>query len=243
MAALTSGMLRNDISTSNAIPLLGEFSPGPPPLFSDLEDSGRLSAFFSYAQTRSAPFFMGGKMTINYAGRHPATGQATCTGSLSTQAYSTVTGADAGSSTKDGEMAASTYELCASRLAGSLAEQAADELGPQIQEFWREETNNRAAAVRAVTGPAEYTLTVRGANLSMAVQAAFLDALAELPGVESHAFLPGSQGQMNIQVRYAGPRPLGLALYQRLHSNPAFSAMDAEYPAAQQVTICLDGCR
>lgn len=242
MAALTSGMLRNDISTSNAIPMLGEFSPGPPPLFSDLQSSGRMSVFFSYARSRSAPFFMGGQMRIAYAGRHPATGEATCTGELSAQAFSTVTSVNIASALKDGDMAASTYELCATRLSGSLAQQAADELGPQIQRFWREQSRNRVDAVRAVSGPADYTLTVRGANLSMAVQADFLDALAGIPGVESHAFLGQSQGQMEIQVRYAGPTPLHLALYQRLRSNPAFAAMQTE-TGPQQVTICLSGCQ
>jgi len=242
MAALTSGMIRNDISTSNAIPMLAEFSPGPPPLFSDLLSSGQMSAFFNFAQSRSAPFFMGGQMRIAYGGRHPATGEATCAGELSAQAYSTATSANIASSQKGGEMAASSYELCASRLSGSLAQQAADEMGPQIQNFWREQMRNRADAVRAVSGPADYTLTVRGANLSMAVQADLLDALAGLPGVESHAFLGQSQGQMDIQVRYAGPTPLHLALYQRLRSNPAFTAMETE-TAPQQVTICLAGCQ
>ena len=242
MSALTSGMLRNDISTSNAIPMLAEFSPGPPPLFSDLMSSGRMSAFFDYAQSRSAPFFMGGQMRISYAGRHPATGEATCAGELSAQAFSTITSADVASSQKAGDMAASTYELCASRLSASLAQQAADEMGPQIQTFWRDQSRNRVDAVRAVSGTADYTLTVRGTDLSMAVQADLLDALTGLPGVESHAFLGQSQGQMDIQVRYAGPTPLHLALYQRRRSNPAFTAMETE-TGPQQVTICLSGCQ
>ncbi len=243
MAALTSGMVRSDISVSAATSMLAVFSPGPPPTFSDLQNSGRLQEFFSYAQSRSAPFFMDGQMTINYAGRHPATDQATCTGDLSVRAYSTATDAVLAEEVTIGEMAERTYELCASSLATSLAEQAAEKIGPTIQRYWREQARDRVLAVNTVSGTSDYTLTLRGANLSMPVQAAFLDALAGLPGVESHAFLPGSQGQMNVQVRYAGPTPLGLALYQRLHSNPAFSAMDAENPAPQQVTICLDGCR
>ncbi len=241
MAALTEGMIRHDISTSNAVPLLGRFSPGPTPLFSDLQNSGQINAFFSYAQSQSAPFFMGGQMRISYAGRHPATGEATCTGELVAQAYSTQASVNIASTTKDGAMSAQTYELCASRLSSSLARQAADTLGPQIQNDWRNRSRDRAAAVAMATGPADYTLTVRGTNLSMGVQADLLDAIASLPGVESHAFLGQSGGQMDLQVRYSGQTPLHLALYQRLRSNPAFAAMDTQ-TGRQQVTLCLSGC-
>ncbi|MBW0150730.1 MAG: hypothetical protein KXJ53_05910, partial [Phenylobacterium sp.] len=84
-------------------------------------------------------------------------------------------------------------------------------------------------------------LTVRGANLSMAAQADLLDALAGLPGVESHAFLGQSGNQMDLQVRYGGQIPLHLALYQRLRGNPAFAAMETQ-AGRQQVTLCLSGC-
>ena len=241
MAALTEGLIRNDISTGNAIPLLGRFSPGPAPLFSDLQASGRMDAFFAYAQAQSAPFFMGGQMTINYAGLSTATGEATCTGQLVAQAYSTSTNVNIASTTKDGAMSAQTYELCASRLSGSLARQAADVLGPQIQNDWRSRARDRVQAVALSTGPADYSLTVRGANLSMAMQADLLDALSNLPGVESQAFLGQTSGQMDLQVRYGGAMPLHLALYQRLRSNPAFAGMETQ-TGRQQVTLCLSGC-
>ena len=241
MAALTEGLIRNDIATANAIPLLGEFSPGPAPLFSTLQSSGRLNAFLSFPQSKSAPFFMSGQMRITYSGRHPATGEATCTGELVAQAYSTSTAANIGSTQKDGAMSAQTYELCASRLAGSLAKQASDTLGPQIQNEWRTRMRDRAAAVQVATGPADYTLTVRGSNMGMAVQADLLDALSTVPGVQSQAFLGQSASQMDLQVRYAGAMPLHLALYQKLRSNPSFAAMKTE-ANAQQITLCLSGC-
>ncbi len=241
MAALTEGMIRHDVSTSNAIPLLGRFAPGPAPLFSDLQSSGKLEAFFAYAQSQSAPFFLGGQMRINYSGRHQATGEATCTGELVAQAYSTSTNVNIASTTKDGVMSAQTYELCASRLSSTLARQAADTLGPQIQDDWRRRSRDRVDAVKVASGPADYTLTVRGTNLSMAVQADLLDALSILPGVESQAFLGQTASQIDIQVRYSGTTPLHLALYQRLRSNPAFSGMETQI-GRQQVTLCLSGC-
>lgn len=241
MAALTEGMMRHDISTSNAIPLLARFSPGPTPLFSDLQSNGQMPAFFAFAQAQAAPFFMGGQMRISYSGRNAATGEATCTGELVAQAFSTQTAVNIASTTKDGLMSAQTYELCASRLSSSLARQAADTLGPQIQNDWRSRSRDRAAAVALASGPADYTLTVRGANLSMAAQADLLDALAALPGVESHAFLGQSGNQMDLQVRYGGQIPLHLALYQRLRANPAFAAMETQ-AGPQQVTLCLSGC-
>jgi len=241
MVALTAGLRRHDVATGNAIPMLARFSPGPAPLFSELQESGRLDAFFAYAQSQSAPSFMSGRMTIQYAGLHPATGEATCTGELAAQAYSTSTSADLGAALENGAMSAPTYELCASRLSGALASKAADTLGPVIQNDWRSRARDRAQAVSVASGPADYTLTVRGSDLGMGVQADLLDALATLPGVETSAFLSQSAGQMDLQVRYAGAMPLHLALHQRLRSNPAFAGLEAQ-SGRQQVTLCLSGC-
>lgn len=242
VAALTSELIRYDISTSNATAALSRFRPGPAMLFTDLQANGDLAAFMDYANgAASAPFLMGGQMAIVNSGRQPATGYATCTGSLRAQAFATATGADIGAAASSAEMAASTYELCASRLAESLAQQAAETLGPQIQRYWRTASRGVASAMDASSGPAEYTLTVRGHNLSMGDQADILDALQGLNGVSQHAFLNQASGQISFQVRYEGSTPLHLALYQRLRANARF-AQAASQAEGRSVLMCLDGC-
>ena len=242
VAALTSQMIRYDISTGNATAALSRFRPGPTPLFSQLKETGDLASFMDYAsRSASAPFLMGGQLNIEHSGRQAATGYATCTGSLQAQAFATSTGADIGAAVASGENAATTYELCSARLAETLAQQAAETLGPQVQRYWRTSTRNVAATVQAANSSADYTLTVRANELSMGDQADLMDALQGLPGVSEHAFLSQARGQISVQVRYAGTTPLHLALYQRLRANPRF-ANAASQADGRSVLMCLDGC-
>lgn len=186
VAALTSQMIRYDISTGNASAALSRFRPGPTPLFSALRDAGDLASFMDYANSAAtAPFLMGGELSIVHSGRQPATGHAICTGSLRAQAFATATGADIGAAVASAENAASTYELCSARLAETLAQQAAETLGPQIQRYWRTANRTVAASVQSAGAVADYTLTVRGNDLSMGDQADILDALQDLSGVSS----------------------------------------------------------
>lgn len=240
VAALTGELLRHDVATANGMNALAQFAPGAPPLFTELRDSGQLTAFLADAyRTSRAPFFMGGQLSIQDNGRSPNTGQATCTGQLYAQAFATSTSQDIAATSKSGEDAASSYELCAARLSENLARLAAEELGPQVQRHWRNQSRGVANAVAAAQGPVEYTLVIRGAA-DMGTQADVLDALQGLPGVQSHAFLGQEGGQMNLQVRYEGPMPLNLALYQRLRGKPAFANATSEV-VGRQVIFCLPG--
>lgn len=241
VSALTEGLLSYDVATSDAGAMFAAFQPGPVPLFSELQESGRLSGFFQYAQTQSAPYFLAGALEINHGGRHPATGEVECSGSFSAKAYLTATGADIGAASPQGTITGHNTSDCENRLTSSLASQAAAVLGPQIQRASRSTSRAYAGALAAATGTADYALTVRGQDLNMDVQADLLDALASLPGVESHAFLGQDGTRINLQVRYGGSTPLHLALYQRLRDKPAFADMQA-VTAPQSVTLCLDGC-
>ncbi len=244
MAGLTEQLFRYDIATTNSVGALSSFAPGKPPLYTDLQNRGDLNRFFGHVQrTTKAPFFLGGTLAIVDNGPHSATGQPTCTGSLDAQAFATGDSANIASTSVSGETSASSYELCASKLSGLLSQQAGEKLGPQVQKYWRNQARDRSATVQAASaGPVDYTLTVRGSNLDMAIQADLLDALGAMPGVESHVFLEQETGQFSVQVRYGGSTPLHLALFQRLRSNPAFAKMTSE-TASRQVIICLNVCR
>lgn len=241
MSALTQGLMSYDVATSDAGALLATFQPGPAPLFADLQQSGRLSDFFQFAQAQSAPFFMSGALEIDHGGRHPATGEVECSGVFSAKAYLTSGGADVGSASSQATSTGRNSSDCENRLTSNLAAQVADTLGPQIQRASRSSARAQASAVASATGSADYTLTVRGQNLGMDVQADLLDVISDLPGVETHAFLGQDANQINLQVRYGGATPLHLALYQRLRGKAAFASMQAR-TAPQSVTLCLDGC-
>lgn len=241
VSALTEGLVNYDIGISSVVPLMASFQPGPTPLFSELQSSGKLSQFFQYAQSQSAPFFMSGALEINHGGRHPATGEVECTGAFNADAYSTATGQNVGSAFREATGTGRNSADCENRLTTALAGQVAAALGPQIQREWRNVSRAQTSAIQSASAPAEYTLTVRGNDLNMGVQADLLDALGAIQGVDQHAFLGQDAKQINIHVRYSGSTPLHLALFQRLRSNPAFAAMQSQ-TAPQQVILCLNGC-
>lgn len=241
VSALTEGLVNYDIGTASVTPLMAAFQPGPTPLFTELQSSGKLSAFFQYAQSQSAPFFMSGALEINHGGRHPATGEVECTGAFNADAYSTATGQNVGSAFREATGTGRNSSDCENRLTTVLAGQVAAALGPQIQREWRNVSRAQTSAIQSASAPAEYTLTVRGNDLNMGVQADLLDALGAIPGVDQHAFLGQDARQINIHVKYSGSTPLHLALFQRLRGNPAFAAMQSQ-TAPQQVILCLNGC-
>lgn len=241
ISALTEGLSGYDINTSSVVALLAGFRPGPTPLFSELQESGDLAPFFQYANSQSAPFFMSGALEINHGGQHEATGEVECTGAFNADAYSTSTGQNIGSAFREATGTGRNSSDCENRLTSVLAAQVAGALGPAIQREWRNANRRHTSAIQSASGPAEYTLTVRGNDLNMGVQADLLDALGAMQGVDHHAFLGTSGNQITINVRYSGSAPLHIALFQRLRNIPAFSAMDSR-TGPQQVTLCLNGC-
>lgn len=242
MASITSGLIQYEVATSNAVNVLTSFSPEGPRLYTQLRNEGGLAAFLDHAsRTAAAPFFMGGQLVIQDAGRNETSGQVVCTGTLTAQVFATSTSLDIAASSKSGEMAASTYELCASRLSEVLAREAVVEMGPQIQRYWRQQIRTRDLAVDAATTSTEYSLVVRGSAIDLDTQADLLDVLGSLEGVESQAFIEQSSNQVVFSVRYSGRTPLHLALFQRIRSNPRFAGVRTEVQG-QTVILCISGC-
>lgn len=241
--ALNGRLLRHQIRLGSADNVWAGFSTEPLPMYADLRRRPDRQAFFAYAQSQSAPFFMGGTLKVDHEGRHPATNEAMCSGSFAAEAYSTAPGDSAivGSSTVRATMTGSSTTDCAARLSVDLAERAADEVGPAIQRHWRRDARNQAADYRVASGPAEWTLVVRGGDLGMAAQADLMDALAAVPGIENQTLMSQSATQLDLRVRYSGAEPLNLALFRRLRSSPAFAGMDTQMSPGQLI-VCQSGC-
>lgn len=241
MTALKDGLRDYDISTSDAAVLMAGFAPGPMPSFEDLSSGQRLDEFFSYARGRSTPFVLSGLLEINHGGRHAATGEATCTGEFTARVYDTNSGRELGIGSAEQTITGANTSDCENQVTALLARRVADEVGPDVQRAWRDVAQDRAEALEVVSGPADWTLTVRGSELGMAAQADLMDALAAVPGIDSHAFLSQSANQLDLQVRYSGSEPLNLALYRRLRSSPAFANMDTEMTPGR-LMVCQSGC-
>lgn len=240
--SLQKALMRYDINVASSDLELSSFFNGKSPTYANLHASTAFQPFVSYlAQKNVAPFFMGGTLTEQDNGHDAATGRASCTGQFVAEAFATNNSSSIANSSPHGVATGVNFEDCQANLSESLAAQAADEMGPQIQKYWLKQMRHQAQTVAAASGSADYTLTIRGASLTMEMQADVMDALAAISGVEKQVFLAQNGNQISFQVRYGGPMPLQMALYQKLRSKPAFAQMKPTI-AGQAVTICLSGC-
>ena len=221
---------------------LATFFDGQPPRYADLQHSARFKPFLASLAADGAPFFMGGTMRVEYQpGRDPATGRIVCSGTLEARAYSTRDYGMIGVGKAAASASGTSPVECEGNLAGTLARGTGDKIGPGVQSYWRRIARNQASAGQDSREAADYALVLRAARFDMAMQANIFAALQSTPGVQSQNLVSQGGNEMRFAVRYAGPVPLQIALYQKLHDQPEFADMQAT-AANRSVTICLSGC-
>jgi hypothetical protein len=241
-AGLTDALSSYGVSVANSDAELASYFNGRPPTYGSLLTSVQFKPFLtSLSQRHIAPFYMGGTLTVRYGARDPATGQATCSGELAATAFDTNSQQQIAEANPNATAMGQDPDNCAAKLSQSLAHLAADHMGPQIQNYWRTQLRSTARAAAVASGPANYTLTVKAASLTMAMQADLLDALSATPGVEKQVFLGQSANQVSFQVRYSGSLPLQMALFQQLRNKPGFAQMQPTSDG-NSVVLCLSAC-
>lgn len=237
-----AALMRYGVTMATSDLELATFFHGAPPTYSNLKASTGFEPFVTYLSRKNvAPFFMGGTLTERDNGRDVATGRAACTGDFEATAFATGDSRQIAASAPHGVATGESFEDCEANLSQNLALQAAAEMGPQIQGYWRRQMRRQVQAVSVASGSADYTLTLRATTMTMDMQADLMDALGSMPGVEKQAFLGQNGNQVSFQVRYSGSVPLQMALYQKLRSHPAFAQMQPTVQG-QSVTLCLSGC-
>jgi hypothetical protein len=241
--SLGAALMKYSVAMANSDIELSSFFRGAPPTYSNLKASTHFEPFLvNLSQKNVAPFFMGGTLRERDNGHDPATGQAMCTGDLEAAAFATNNSFQIAASTPNATASGANFEDCEAKLSQNLAAQAAAEMGPQIQSYWRKQLRRQAQTIASAgNASADYTLTVRGASLTMDMQADLMDALTGISGVEKQVFLGQAGNQISFQVRYGGPMPLQMALYQKLRANPAFAQMRPT-TQGQSIVICLSAC-
>lgn len=241
LSALTQNLGQYGVAMADPDQALSSFFAGSPPRFEALARSERFTPFLTSLAQKRAPFFMGGTITVEHGGRDPATNAATCSGRLNARAFATADSRMIASGAATAASSGSTPGECEGKLADALARGAAGQIGPKVQNYWRNSAAVRAAAGQDTRQAADYALSLRATSLDMAMQADILDALQATPGVEAQNFVSQAGNEMRFTVRYAGTVPLQLALYQKLRSRPAFSAMQST-ANGRSILLCLSGC-
>lgn len=241
LSALTGVLQDYDVTMADPDQALSSFFKGQAPRYNALRQSVRFSAFLSSLAQQRAPFFMGGTIAVQDAGRDGATNLARCTGNLDARAFATADSQMIAQGAVTASATGQTFEECEGKLANTLARGAADQIGPKIQRYWRGRASAIASAGQNTAQTADYALVLRASALDMAMQADIMDALQATPGVQSQNFVSQQGNEMRFQVRYAGAVPLQLALYQKLRVRPGFERMQSTVNG-RSVLLCLAGC-
>jgi len=241
LSALTGVLQDYGVAMADPDQALSSFFAGQAPRFDALRQSARFSPFLSALAQRNAPFFMGGTIAVQDAGRDQATGLPLCTGTLNARAFATADSQMIAQGAATASATGLTFEECEGKLATTLARGAADQIGPKVQRYWRSRASAIASTGQDTAQSANYALVLRAEGLNMAMQADILDALQGTPGVESQNFVSQLANEMRFQVRYAGAVPLQLALYQKLRNRPGFEGMQSTV-SGRSVLLCLSGC-
>jgi hypothetical protein len=239
-AGLTGALTDYGVETGDSWMAMSEYFRGGVPRYADLKQDQRYGGFLRSLATRNTPFFMGGTYRVTQSGIDPASNQSACSGELDATAAASADGRIIASGQFPATALGTSPENCSANLTSKMARAAAGELGPRIQNFWRNKA--RAAVGQDSRQMAGYSLVLRGPKLDMGMQADLMDALAQVPGVENPAFVSQSATELRVNVTYAGAQPLQFAIYQKLRAHPAFAAMQATADG-RSIVLCLAACQ
>lgn len=237
--ALAGALQGYGISTAGTL-----LDVSPDMTFASLREGNRLADFSRMlAQKGHAQYFMGGTLSATLEGQNQATGQASCTGTLTASAIATSDARELSPGTYNGRSSGSSPENCLDNLSANLAEQAGQGLGAKIQVDFRRSSQRMAQAVTAQRSGqgGQYTLTLRMSGLNMQTQASFFRLVSGVSGVSAPAIVSQGNGQLDLQVSYAGALPLSMALAEALSAQPAFAKLEPQMNG-QLIRLCDGPC-
>ena len=230
------------LETADPTMALNSYYKGINPTYAAIKARPDFVTFTKLLASQKVPFFMGGAIAITDTGKDPSTGMFRCHGQLNVTAFATVNGQAIASGKGDADKFAQSYESCQGQVSDSVAKQVADQVGPQINRFWRKQVRDQQETVAAAIEGGDFTLVIRATSIDMGMQADIFDALGSISGVAKQAMLAQTDNQMSFQVSYQGGTPLQLALFQKLRSNPAYAKMRPTVEG-RTITLCVSGCQ
>lgn len=241
LSGLVGQFINYGLETADPTMALNAYYKGANPTYAVIKARPDFVTFTRVLASQQAPFFMGGTIAITDTGKDPATGMFRCNGRLNVTAFATENGRAIGSGDKTANASAQSFEDCQGQVSVTLAKLIADDVGPQINRFWRDQVRNQQETVAAATQGGDFTLVIRAAAIDMGMQADVFDALGSISGVSRQAMLAQTSNQMSFQVSYQGGVPLQIALFQKLRGNPAYAQMKPQVDG-RVITLCLSGC-
>ena len=242
LSGLVGQFINYGLETADPTMALSAYYKGSNPTYAAIKARPDFITFTRVLASQKAPFFMGGAIAITDTGKDPATSMFRCNGRLNVTAFATEDGHAIGSGDQTANASAQSFEDCQGQVSKTLAKLIADEVGPQINRFWRKQIRNQQETVAAATQGGDFTLVIRATSIDMGMQADVFDALGSISGVSKQAMLAQTNNQMSFQVSYQGGVPLQIALFQKLRGNPAYAQMKPQVDG-RVITLCMSGCQ
>ena len=222
--------------------------------FGELQNGSSLQweQFRSFASGSGFNYIVGGKLEITKEGYIDDQRLFICSGSMSVEGFGTndgVPGVTDGSAL--GKSSGDSEQGCQRNLAGMLAKQLADKIGPQIQRTWRQQSlkasNTSDAQSRAASEGAEYNLLFKSPAFNLQSTRLIVSTLNALESIQKPIVTVSSgPRELVYRVKYKSTdgQDLGMAVLGALaNKDPALEQSPLPTLSGQTVTVCLVSCQ
>lgn len=219
--------------------------------FKQLQD-GPWQEFLSFSKNRGNNYILGGELILTNNGKDQNSGQFLCSGNISVAGFSSASSSNEGIANgyKQASSSGQSEQDCQNRLSEMLAGLLAAEIGPQIQDNWRDRARALQDTVslqnRLATEGGEYNLTIRSSAIDFQTKRMIVDALNSLDSIRKpYVQISQNQTELAYRVNYKSfdGQDLGMTLLGALvDRNAAFGTSPMPMLSGQSVTVCLLTC-
>ena len=233
--AAFSGNLRDyDLRLLDAAITRSKFFGDRTLTLSALEDSAEMAKFAEFARTKAnADFLMIGNSTVVGDERNPATGEIACTISAQVKMFATAGSEMIAADTMPSQASGMNIEECTTRASRKVADMLAPSFANRALTYWAD----RAARGR------QYTVELRGKNLTAPLRMAFSKAVRDLKGASDVEKKEDGDTGVKLTVTVKGKVAVDEEVYAAVAAQPAFATRQPDLKVEGEViVICPDSC-
>lgn len=218
-------LLDNDLFRS-------KYFTGKPLTMEEMQNSGELARYVSYARDNKADYFMVGN-TIIINNNKNETGTFVCDGLVTLKAYSTEDSTLLATDARSESASGASPDQCRVNVANKLAGFVGKKLGSTIQNYWK---------LREAYGQ-EYNIRLISllGNLSDDVKDSFAEAVESVNGLQSKVNeRKSTRSEYEVAITYKGDKSVARAISSALKKVAAFSATERKVDG-NSLKFCLEG--
>lgn len=230
-----SGHLRDyDLHLLDATNARSQFFGNQPVTLSTLTNSAQMTKFSDFVRSSvHADFILIGSATVIAGDRSPATGEIGCAVNAEVTAYATAGAEMIAAIAETTQSSGPDAEACAGTAATKVARMMAPEFAARVLAYW----SDRAARGR------QYTVVLKGTNVTLPMRIAFTKALAAVDGATAVETKEAGPSGVTATVTLKGSGDAMDRIYTAVSGQPAFTGKDLDGGTeGELVTLCLGKC-